>query len=832
MTGNAPRPTATRPTDRAVRQRPQAVGLAESVRGYLAEGWCVLPFVPRTKKAFDKWAERIAVSPEEWEEWLTLYPTSAQAGLGVILGACRAPAGKQLVDVEADDPETEAWIQRQSPLPKTLSAQSRRSVHRFYWAPKDRRQLSALAAKKGGWPEVRAGRNIAIVPPSRHKSGATYHWLPGLGPGEVEIADLPQWGIDLMPLKTPPRTPSKAAKHKAGAGTRYGQAALKREAEELAAMASDSGRNAKLNEAAFSLGQLVAGGALDEGSVRTGLIAACERNGLVADDGARQCEQTLESGLNAGMLQPRTATDTGKRTARMDRRASSDTARPIPEAGPGEGVADAASLPTGADLIVSNSSAAPSDSASTIQNAMRMTPEETRLLSFAPTDRGNAEALAAFYGDELRFDHLRQKWFVFKGSTWEPDCDGELPRRCKTLARLRGVAASKVGDGEGREKARKWAQSTESQRAIAATIESARSEAPMYCNGRGWDADPLLLGVPNGVVDLRKGTLRAGRPEDSITLRAGVPYDPHAECPRWKQFLREVFDGSEELIGYVWRAIGYSMTGSTHEQCFFLLYGRGANGKSVFFSVQRHVLGDYAHSTGFSLFDHASRNDHSQNQAQLELKRFVTASESSENTRLNEDRLKALAGSDPITAHLMRENDRTFENTCKVWLGVNHKPRVHDDTDGFWRKARLIPFTRQFLGDDADPDLCAKLRAEAAGILRWGVQGAVTCLRDGLRTPEIVLAASSAWREEADPLGEFLSDCCVFGENCQVKAADLFSAYTQWSDDNGVRERDRMGSTAFGRRVGERFSKKRAGGGKGNVYLGIGVRDDDGEQDV
>ncbi len=168
----------------------------------------------------------------------------------------------------------------------------------------------------------------------------------------------------------------------------------------------------------------------------------------------------------------------------------------------------------------------------------------------------------------------------------------------------------------------------------------------------------------------------------------------------------------------------------------------------------------------------------------------------------------------------------TFENTAKVWLGVNHKPRVFDDSDGFWRKARLIPFTRQFLGDDADPDLSDKLKAEAPGILRWAVRGAVAWAKEGLAPPPSVLAASSAWREEADPLGEFLASCCITGEPYEVSAGDLHHAYCDWCDELRLKERERLSSTAFGRRMADKFTKDRVtrAGRKMTTYFGVGLQ--------
>ncbi|MCE5239795.1 phage/plasmid primase, P4 family [bacterium] len=456
------------------------------------------------------------------------------------------------------------------------------------------------------------------------------------------------------------------------------------------------------------------------------------------------------------------------------------------------------------------------------QQARTSTGSERDLLRFHATDAGNGELFASLFGDRLRFDWKRERWLKWGTHLWEDAAGDELIRFAKEAARARYEAAS-AADSDAQ---RKWAFGSESKSRIEAALHLARSEPPIADAGEAWDRQPMLLGCPNGVIELGTGAFRRGSREDYLTQSVSVPYTGGAECPRWRQFVREVFDDDGDLVRFVWRAVGYSLTGSTKEQCFFLLHGKGANGKSVFLSILRYVLGDYAHNASFQLFDYASRNDHTQSLALLELRRFVTASEAAENARLNEDRLKALAGSDPITARLMRENDRTFENMAKVWLGVNHRPRVLDETDGFWRKARLIPFNRQFLGDDADRNLSDKLKAEAAGILRWAVQGATEWAREGLTPPATVLAASTAWREEADPLGEFLASCCAVEPTCQASAGDLYREYSEWCDELRANERERLSSTAFGRRMADRFSKQRVtkAGRKMTVYSGVGLQ--------
>jgi putative DNA primase/helicase len=223
---------------------------------------------------------------------------------------------------------------------------------------------------------------------------------------------------------------------------------------------------------------------------------------------------------------------------------------------------------------------------------------------------------------------------------------------------------------------RKWCYRSETRSKLDAIVHLARGEPPVSDDGERWDLNPTLICPGNGVVELDTGTFRPGRREDYITMRTRVPYDPHAQCPRWIAFLNEVLSGDPHLIAHVHRALGYAITGYATKQCFFLLFGKSSNGKSCLLHTVRFVLGDYAHAAPFSLFEWRQRGPHPQALAQLEGKRLVTASEAAEGCRLNETRLKAIAGGDPITVHLMYHNDRMFTCVSTVFIGSSRRTAI------------------------------------------------------------------------------------------------------------------------------------------------------------
>ncbi len=449
-------------------------------------------------------------------------------------------------------------------------------------------------------------------------------------------------------------------------------------------------------------------------------------------------------------------------------------------------------------------------------------------LAFPRTDAGNGELFSHLYGDRVRHDHRRNRWLVWGGHWWIDDADGEVRRLAKMAARHRYLHAATLEDLNERTGESKFAIQSENHQRLDAMLAQAKTEPPISDAGDRWDADPWLLAAANGVVDLRDGRLRPGRPEDRLIMHTTIAYDPEAACPRWLRFLDEVFGSDATLIDFIHRAVGYSLTGDTSEQCVFTCHGFGANGKSVFLTVSRALGGSYAYNAPFTTFETQQRASIPNDLAALAGRRLVTASETNENTQMNEARLKALTGGDPVTARFLHGEFFTYQPVAKYWLAVNHRPVVKDDSHGFWRRMRLIPFARRFT-DDADRHLIDKLMAELPGILAWAVRGAVAWQEHGLDPPEVVVSETERYRTDSDPLGSFIEERCVVGERYTTGAAQAYHAYTRWAQDQGMTERERLTSTNFGRRMSARFEKRRTKTGK--LYIGIGLLGDGLEPD-
>jgi putative DNA primase/helicase len=226
-------------------------------------------------------------------------------------------------------------------------------------------------------------------------------------------------------------------------------------------------------------------------------------------------------------------------------------------------------------------------------------------------------------------------------------------------------------------------------------------------------------------------------------------------------------------------------------------------------------LGDYAFNMPFSVIELRDRASIPNDLAALLNRRFVIASETSE-VRLNTPRVKAITGCDPVTARFLHQEFFTFVPVGKFWLCGNHKPVIKDDSPGFWRRIRLIPFTQRF---GLNPDLQRTLRDEGPGILAWMVRGCLAWQQHGLKPPAAVADATQAYERDSDDLADFMEAAVELEPDSQVMASELYEHYDRWAKAQGLSERERLSSTQFGRRISERLRARRLHGRK--WYLGV-----------
>ena len=404
------------------------------------------------------------------------------------------------------------------------------------------------------------------------------------------------------------------------------------------------------------------------------------------------------------------------------------------------------------------------------------------------SDAGNAIWFAKVFGDNVRFVREHGRWIVNAGTHWRVDVDGEVERLAKqAIASIFMDLANPelTSSPELREARSKHALKSEQAPRLLAAISLLKSEPGITISAARLDTDAHLLGVRGGVIDLRTGALRQPRGDEYVCRQAHAEFREGARCPTWLRFLDRIMADDGEMIAFLQRAVGYSLTGDTREQAVFICHGGGSNGKSVFLRTIRELLGAYGADANADTFLERRDGVASNDLARLAGARLVAVSEIDEGKRLAESLVKAATGGEAISARFLYAEYFSFVPTFKLWLAVNHKPSIRGDDNGIWRRIRLVPFRVTIAPDEQDKELLTKLRLELPGILNWALDGCAAWRRDGLAPPIEVTRATAAYRAESDAIGEWIAERCTVGGISQVQAKTLYDDYRAFTEARG-----------------------------------------------
>lgn len=442
------------------------------------------------------------------------------------------------------------------------------------------------------------------------------------------------------------------------------------------------------------------------------------------------------------------------------------------------------------------------------------------------TDLGNAR----FARDYIRAQGSGVKYspeagfFLLKGGVWRPDkldrtrsmVQDAAERTASIADRLAEQADGVPGSATSKRAKRwgAWARHSQSSKGIDYAMKELQALQDVAVDVNDFDSHPDLLAVKNGVVNLRTGQLRPHDPALLMTRRVETDYDPAATCPRWEQFLDEVFPAYPDLPAFIRRLVGYGITGRTDEQAFAVLWGTGANGKSVFTDTLTDVFRELTVTTPFSTFEERQSGGIPNDLAALKGSRIVMASEGDQGRPMAEAILKRVTGKDMISARFMRKEFFEFRPTFLLMLATNFKPAFKGQDEGLWRRVKLIPWERYFAPHERDYHLQDRLLEERAGILAWAVRGSVEWASSGLREPDVIRDATKDYRAESDVLEGFLPGVIVSDPGARMDRTIAFSLFQDYADEGNYRDLKNWSARAFYRALDERGHPSVASGGK------------------
>ena len=445
------------------------------------------------------------------------------------------------------------------------------------------------------------------------------------------------------------------------------------------------------------------------------------------------------------------------------------------------------------------------------------------------TDTGNMERFVDQHQSYLRSLGTSKAWLVWDGTRWKPSDYAEVFKfALKTVQSIKTEIEQATGLTDA-QNLKKWSVTSESNSKTMAMLDMAAKHPSLVAKASSFDKQKMKLNCLNGIVDLETGQLNQRTSDDLHTKVIGTNFNPKAKCPNFDKFIKEVYGGDGELISWVQRAFGYSLTGSVQEQVLFNCYGTGANGKSTLLETISKILGDYSTNADFEMFLSNQKSDVRVMEAVGELKgiRLALASEVDASKRFNESLVKRLTGGDTLRGAKLQIGAFQFEPQHKLWFLCNHIPFARDGSHGFWRRIKVIPFAQQFQGSSLDTSLPDKLWAEREGILAWMVRGAVTWSKElqksnatsGLGPCKAIDQSIEEYRYDNDLSARFIEECLGRGNDFgSVGARELYYAYQRWWSDNS--DEDTPSESIFSRRMEERGLKKTRTKA-GVVYKGV-----------
>lgn len=413
--------------------------------------------------------------------------------------------------------------------------------------------------------------------------------------------------------------------------------------------------------------------------------------------------------------------------------------------------------------------------------------EESSKVVFTMDDLGARTRLAHYTRGNYKWVWQEECYYRWDGVQWTADHDRSLTTEYdKMTFELLGDSDPEVV---------KWAKKHRGGGHMKFAVREMRSVPGCTLSRSRFDQDRGCLNLKNGIMDLRTGVLTPHDRERYMTRTFNAAYDPNASCPTFEAFMEQVLP-DPEVRAYVQRAVGYTLLGDADQRALFLVWGPSGTGKSQFTETMQHVFGDYGTTASLGAFMGSVERGPTAEVHRLRGKRFVSTSETADNTRFNEEMVKRLTGRDTMATRALYQQEQEWVPECAIWIATNHKPKFSSDDDAIWRRSKLLPFLTRFGVDDGPEEVSDYARrflyAERNGILNWMLAGLRDFLANGLQEPQALKDASLEHRQEVDPVASFLEEQegdgkLLVGDEHRMRTGETYKMYVDWCQVSGER---------------------------------------------
>lgn len=444
---------------------------------------------------------------------------------------------------------------------------------------------------------------------------------------------------------------------------------------------------------------------------------------------------------------------------------------------------------------------------------------QTDVKTYDLNDTGNAHKFIDMFGNDIKYNTDNKIWMIWNGKYWQYDISESIKNYVEILAETMSFESNSITDMTQRLRVLKNIEHIYSSAGKEALLKEARHLPGIPVTNEDFDKDEYLICTNSGIINLETQQIDNFNKDNLMSMSTGCEIDLENEPTRFVQFLNEIFDNDQRVIHYIHKALGYSMTNSTREQCMFILHGDGNNGKSLLLDVINSCLGGYAVTSKPQLLtDNKFSSQNSEEIARLKGKRFCVVEEIKEGDKLDEQLVKSMtSGIGKMVARFLYANSFEFEVTCKIWMATNYEPVIRGTDKGIWRRIIKIPVPTDFTGRE-DKDLRKKLMAELPQILGWLFKGYQLYKEEGLEQPESIKTATNEYKKNMDMVQQWIDEYCEVKPSYFERANTLYDNYRAFC----LRRDQRTNQTVFGRNLGKKFKKYNSG--EGIVYIGLRLK--------
>lgn len=406
------------------------------------------------------------------------------------------------------------------------------------------------------------------------------------------------------------------------------------------------------------------------------------------------------------------------------------------------------------------------------------------------SDIGNGRRIVDLFGSGVAYTP-DLGWKTWQDGYWKEDREGlsiiELAKKLPPIILSEGVQTGQE------DRAKSWAKNSQSNARLKSAIDIAKSDPRVMVPIEAWDSQAKYFGAGNGIIDLSTGERLQGVPDLRISMRSQVDYIPGLKNQQWEQFLNETTDGNSELIEFLQKAAGYTMSGLSMLDRIFLVYGLSGTGKNTFMEAIFTAMGEYAATLETSIISASNSMSSSADMyhiASLHNKRLAWVDELPEGERFKENTMKKLSGSGMLTGRHPGGRPFTFAMLAKLWISSNHRPPIYDDA--MWRRMYAIPFIHK--PKNPDPQLKQYLsdpNGGAPGVLAWMVEGAIKVFnskdKDLIGSSKVVDESTEIYRKNEDRISLFIEEEMVDAPGQAININALYNRYSAWAQNRGER---------------------------------------------